>query len=102
MGYYAKIEDDRVTQIIVSDASPEDGNEWLETTRDTSFRGNFGNMGSVYDRDKDVFYPEQPYPSWVLDESIYSWKPPIAWPDREDVDKVVWDEDTTSWKEITE
>ena len=55
--------------------------------------------------------PEQPFPSWVLDEATTEWHPPTPRPDEtrigehegEEFEYPVlfqWDEDTTSWVEV--
>ena len=61
----------------------------------TAFRGNYAGIGFTYDPDNDVFYAEQPYPSWLLNESTWTWNPPIPYPD----DDLIydWNEETESW-----
>lgn len=44
-----------------------------------------------------AFHEPQPYPSWSLDEN-FVWQPPSPMP----TDTVhYWEEDTTSWIEVT-
>ena len=103
MGYYAKVEDDIVTQVIVSDNTPEISGEWIETRKDGSIRGCYAGIDFHYDRVKDIFYPFSPYPSWTLNETGYYWEPPVAYPaDGTHEKQYYWDEDTTAWVEITE
>jgi len=45
-----------------------------------------------------VFYPAQPFASWILNESTWLWEAPVARPD--DGKIYQWDEATISWKEI--
>jgi len=45
-------------------------------------------------------YLEKPYPSWVHDPETNAWLPPIPPPQTGDA-PCVWDEDTTSWVEVT-
>jgi len=61
----------------------------------TAFRGNYAGIGYIYDSENDVFYAEQPYPSWLLNESTWTWNPPIPYPD----DDLIydWNEETESW-----
>jgi len=33
-----------------------------------AFRKNYAGIGRVWDEDRNMFYPQQPYPSWTLDE----------------------------------
>jgi hypothetical protein len=65
----------------------------------TPFRYNFAGAGSTWDEANGAFYSPQPYPSWSLDEN-YLWQPPTPMPD--DGNAYYWDEDTTSWVEVTE
>ena len=61
----------------------------------TPFRKNYAAKGSTYDEAKDAFIPQQPWPSWTLDEDTCKWEPPVAYPD--DGKKYTWDEEITSW-----
>lgn len=65
------------------------------------FRGNYAGIGYIYLPDKDVFIPPQPYPSWILDETTWSWKAPVEIPS-DAFDPInghiyKWDEGTLSW-----
>ena len=60
----------------------------------TPFRGNFAGINYTYDETNDVFISPKPYPSWILDTSIWNWKAPVEMP----TDGLyVWNETTTSW-----
>ena len=86
------------------------GGTWIQTsynTRagihelgDTPLRGNYAGSSMTYDPTLDVFVHPQPFPSWVLNTTTYSWEAPTPFPD--DGESYVWDEDTTSWVEVTE
>jgi hypothetical protein len=69
----------------------------------TPFRGNYAGIGMVYDQENDVFYPAQPYPSWTLNQTTWSWDCPVPYPevDTDNPLGYVWNEDTTSWDLIT-
>lgn len=114
MSHFAKVLDDKVTQVIVAepdffntfvDTSP---GEWIQTSYNTHgnqhtnggtpLRGNYAGIGYTYDRTNDVFYAPKPFASWILNESTWLWEAPVAMPD--DDKKYEWDEATTSWKEI--
>ena len=41
---------------------------------------------------------DQPFPSWTLNDDTTEWEPPTPMPG----EGYLWDEDTTSWVEITE
>ena len=116
MAHFAKIEDGKVTNVIVIanhdcgggefPASESHGasfitslgldGEWKQTSYNGSFRGNFAGVG--YSFDGDNFIPPQPYPSWTLDGA--NWKAPTQIPD--DDKRYMWDEETLSWVEIEE
>ena len=72
---------------------------YKQTSYNGNFRKNYANVGGVYDSVRDAFIPPKPYASWTLVEDTCQWKPPSAMPD--DGKRYEWDEDTTSWKEIT-
>jgi len=110
MGHFAKVSNGKVVQVIV--AEPEFFNTfidssagtWLQTSYNTHgnkhpngtpLRGNFAGIGYTYDQANDVFYPPQPYPSWVLSHETWLWSAPTPYPD--DGDIYAWDEPTTSW-----
>ena len=62
-------------------------------------RKNYAGVGFTYDKTMDAFIPPKPYPSWALTEATCLWDAPIAYPD--DDKKYTWNEDTTSWDEVT-
>lgn len=52
-----------------------------------------------YHRYNGKFYPPQPYPSWIRNEELNEWEPPVPYPVIEDGgdEQYVWDENTISW-----
>ena len=108
MAHYAFLDDNNiVTEVITGkdendlDPGVTDWEEWygnfrgqrcLRTSYNTKgnvhllggtpFRYNYAEVGGVYREDKDGFVPLKPkdYPSFVLDESNLTWKPPIPYP----------------------
>lgn len=106
MAHFAKIENNIVTQVIVVDNQFEEQGqdwinnelglegEWVQTSYNSNFRGNYAGFGYVYDRDNDVFYAPQPYPSWTLNED-WKWSAPIPYP--EDGLLYNWDEEKLDW-----
>jgi len=113
MSHFAKVLDGKVTQVIVAepeffrtfvDSSP---GEWIQTSYNTHgnqhpegrpLRGNYAGIGYTYDRTNDVFYAAQPYASWLLDQTTWTWKAPVAMPT--DGKQYKWDEATTNWVEV--
>jgi len=112
MSHFAKVLDGKVVQVIVAeqeffdtfvDSTP---GEWIQTSyntygnqhpNNTPLRGNYAGVGYVYDRDNDVFYTPQPFPSWTLNESTWLWESPTPRPS--DDKYYVWDEASLSWIE---
>jgi len=110
MGHFAKVVDGKVTQVIVAeqeffdtfvDTSP---GTWLQTSYNTKanqhpegcpLRGNYAGVGSIYDQTNDVFYAPQPYPSWVLNESTWTWEALTPMP--QDGKSYRWNEATKTW-----
>lgn len=62
----------------------------------TPYRGNYAGIGYTYDEELDAFLPPQPYNSWTLNESTYSWEAPTAYP--EDGEAYVWNENRKEWE----
>ena len=50
-------------------------------------------IGGTYDGSK--FWLPQPYPSWIKNEELNEWEPPVPYP--QDGEYYIWDENTTSW-----
>ena len=90
------------------------GGTWIQTSYNTyggvhqlggtPLRGNYAGTSMTYDPALDVFIHLQPYPSWVLNTTTYLWEAPTPYPNEEprDAPYYNWDEDTTSWVEVTE
>ena len=122
MSHFAKVCDGKVTQVIVAepeffdtfvDSSP---GAWIQTSYNTrggvhygadgqpdggvALRGNYAGIGHTYDRANDVFYAPQPFASWTLNQTIWMWEPPVAYPD--DGQIYTWDEATVSWNPVTQ
>ena len=70
-------------------------NNTEEDTEKPQFRKNFAQPGYTYDLSKDAFEEQQPYPSWVLDDSTGRYDAPISYPQDEEGDEIPgyhWDE----------
>jgi len=65
----------------------------------TPFRKNYAGKGYKYNQTRDAFIPPQPFNSWTLNETTCLWEAPSARPD--DDKSYNWNEETTSWDEIT-
>ena len=62
-----------------------------------AFRGNYAGIGFTYDPVNDVFYAPQPYPSWILDQTKWTWVAPVSKPNIEFTQRCEWDEDVKTW-----
>ena len=74
----------------------EDTN-WVQTSYNGSFRGNFAGIGFLYDPVNDYFISPSPYASWILNIETAQWEAPIAKPN--DNKLYEWHEDTQEWVE---
>jgi hypothetical protein len=125
MAHFAKIEDGIVVQVNVIDEEYFNANretrytgQWVQTSYNTrggvyynpetgeesadqskALRKNYAGIGFTYDEGRDAFIPPKPFESWLLDEDTCLWNPPVPMP--EDGKFYQWDEETTSWKEVT-
>ena len=73
--YFAQIEDNKVTQVIVARqdfVNALDGT-WVETTMDGSIRKNYAGIGYAYDPTFDAFIPPKCHDEAVLDEATCLW-----------------------------
>ena len=120
MAHFAKVCDGKVVQVIVAepeffntfvDSSP---GEWIQTSYNTrggvhygqdgnpdggvALRGNYAGIGFTYDRTNDVFYAPSPFPSWTLNNTTWTWDPPVAYPT--DGKIYQWNEETKNWVEV--
>lgn len=117
MTYFARIENNTVTQVIAAEQDFIDSGfvgdpaDWKQTSYNTrggvhygadgqpdggvALRGNYAGVGYTYDSTNDVFYAPQPYPSWTISAPGWTWQPPTPYP--ADGGIYVWTESTTSW-----
>lgn len=122
MAHYAFLDSNNtVTEVIVGKDENEDGILWelhygafrnqvckrtsyntrggVHTSGGTPYRKNYAGIGYTYDEQRDAFIPPKPFNSWVLNETTCLWDAPMAMPD--DGKQYFWNEDTTSWIEVT-
>lgn len=128
MSHFAKIENGIVTQVIVAEQDfinqgvLGDPSAWIQTSYNTrgnvhygqdgqpdngeALRGNYAGVGFTYDKENDVFYPPQPYPSWAISAPTWTWTPPVPYPTDvgtpEAPTRYTWNEETQSWDVISE
>ena len=119
MAHFAKIQNGKVTKVIVAEPEffdtfvDDSPGQWLQTSYNTrggvhydpetrepdggvALRKNYAGIGYDYNAALDAFIPLKPYDSWVLNEETCLWEPPTPHPD--DGGTYQWDESTTSWQ----
>jgi hypothetical protein len=119
MAHFAKLNEDNVVtevHVVNNDVITIDGVEseqtgidfltglyghtlWKQTSYNGNFRKNYAGIGYTYDAELDAFIPPKPFQSWILNEEICGWEPPIAHPS--DGKVYSWFEPNQQWIEIT-
>jgi len=123
MAHFAEIDENNiVTRVLVVGDDQENrgqeflandlglGGTWKKTSYNTvggvhsnggtPFRKNYAGIGFTFDEARDAFIPPKPFNSWNLNEDTCLWEAPIPMPVEEG--KIfTWNEETTSWDEIT-
>jgi len=122
MAHFAQIDENNVVVqvLVVPDAQEDRGQEflandlnlggtWKKTSYNTAggvhanggtpYRKNYAGIGYTYDAARDAFIPPKPFASWILNEATCLWDAPVAYPTDGKIYK--WNEDTTSWDEVT-
>lgn len=122
MAHFAQIDENNVVVqvLVVPDAQEDRGQEflandlnlggtWKKTSYNTQggvhanggtpYRKNYAGIGYTYDAARDAFIPPKPFASWTLNEATCLWDAPVAYPT--DGKIYTWNEDTTSWDEVT-
>ena len=117
MSHFARVVDNQVVQVIAVEQSVLNmlgqhlpGN-WIQTSYNTRgnvhygpnrspdggtpIRANFAAIGYTYDPTHDVFYAPQPFPSWTLNTSTWSWEAPTSMPSSGG--PYVWNESSRAW-----
>ena len=124
MAHFAEINSDNIVQrvLVIDQETVNTGawgspDNWIQTSYNTrggvhygpnsntpddgvALRKNYAGVGYTYDKTRDAFIAPKPYPSWNLVEASCQWEAPVAYPD--DGKMYKWDEDSKSWKEVTE
>lgn len=102
MNLYAKIDENKVIDFIrVSETKnilwleQNFGGTWINVSANEKY--NNAGVGMIFRPDLDAFIREQPFNSWTLNEETLEWQAPAPRPKG----NFYWDEETTSWVEIT-
>ena len=92
MARYVKVHNKKVIDAI--EATSDSINNLIDTTPGEWIQTDNAGIGMNYDPVNEIFYNNQPFPSWVLDNNG-SWNPPTPKPDN--LDSTHWNEETKSW-----
>lgn len=123
MAHFAKVENGLVTEVIVAEKDFIDSGAigepslWIQTSYNTrggiyyepnsdvpspdqskALRGNYAGIGYVYDSVNDIFYAIQPYPSWTLNTTTWTWDSPIPYPSDDGIYN--WNEYAQEWVKV--
>tara|TARA_Y100000356_G_scaffold118446_1_gene109427 strand:- start:197 stop:586 length:390 start_codon:yes stop_codon:yes gene_type:complete len=128
MGHWARIDSNNIVQevIVIKEAELDTGNwgdksKWVKTSYNTrdgkhyvpkehqdyseespdqskALRFRYAGIGDIYDATNDVFYSQQPFASWTLNKTTWSWEAPVAYP--KDDKMYNWDENKKEWVEF--
>ena len=111
MAHYAFLDSNNiVTEVIVGKDETDTTHDWEQfygefrgqvckrTSYNGNIRKNYAGIGYSYDAQRDAFIPPKPFNSWILNETTCLWNAPVTMPT--DNKQYVWDEPTTSWKEM--
>jgi len=118
MSHFAKVVNGVVTQVIVAeqDVIDDRDGQWVQTSYNTrggvhyapnsndpdggiALRKNYAGIEFSYDAERDAFIPQQPFPSWTLNETTCLWNAPVTRPSEPGL--WVWNEETLAWIEYT-
>ena len=116
------VEDESVGQQYLERHNNWPAQMWIQTSYNTSggkhnsgddskaLRGNYAGIGYIWDEDNNLFYPQKPYASWVLNTTTATWHSPIGdapeltaeqEADTENTYGYDWNEDDQSWDLVT-
>lgn len=124
MGHYAKVVNGIVEKVIVAKADffntfvDDSPGTWIKTSYNTrggvhyqpntntpsedqskALRGNYAGVGDIYDEVNDIFRAPQPFDSWSLNTTSWTWEAPVDYP--EDGNIYTWNEENQSWEQTT-
>jgi hypothetical protein len=112
MAHYAFLDENNiVTEVIVGKdetellegLTPEEwygqfrGQRCVRTSYNGSIRKNYASVGFSFDEQRDAFIPPKPFASWLLNEALCLWQPPVPYPT---TGNWAWDEASVNWVEV--
>ncbi|ADO98026.1 hypothetical protein SSSM5_044 [Synechococcus phage S-SSM5] len=74
---------------------------WVKTSYNANIRGMYAGIGDIYRADLDKFVSAKPagMDSWVFNEEILQWEPPIPMPPANEERTWEWNEELQKWDE---
>lgn len=110
MAHFAEINENNVVlRVLVVDNEQEHrgqeflsedlglGGRWIQTSYNGNFRKMFAGVNYTYNEELDIFLPPKPFESWVLNETLGQWDPPVERPIIDEDKATIWVEETQSW-----
>ena len=112
MAHYVRLNQNNIVEqvvVIANDQEPTEaagiayceqlfkGGRWIKTSYNGTIRKNFAGIGYTYDQFRDAFIAPKRFASFVFNETLCQWEPPVAKPD--DGRLYRWDEITVNWIE---
>jgi hypothetical protein len=91
---FAVIENNIVTNIIVAE-SKLDAEQITNLLCVEIIDERHASIGATYD--DGHFITEPLYPSWIYDRTTKNFKPPVEYPDVDENERYIWNENTLSW-----
>jgi hypothetical protein len=81
----------------------ENGNVILNPDQSKAFRKNYAGIGYIYDAQRDAFYEQKPFNSWILDEEKCIWNSPVLFEGMTEEEKDLgvfpfWNENLLKWE----
>lgn len=95
---YAEVVDSTVVNIIMSTEAHIQTLPGNFVKAEGALNEEFLSIGCTYNKEKNAFAAQKPYPSWTLNEDTYRWEAPVPKPT---TGISVWDEDSELWIDIT-
>ena len=111
------VETESVGQAYLEANNNWPANQWIQTSYNTynnthisggtPFRGNYANIGYIWDSENNIFIRPKPYSSWTKNLTTADWESPagaqptLTEAEREAGNSYVWNDTDLTWELIT-